>query len=222
MKTGVYLEDISDGRIYDIDDLACVDAKGCHGCSACCEDVGDLVTLTPFDLYQIKLATGESTMTLLQKKCNLIPDGKLFFPHLKMQGDQKRCLFLNDKNRCSIHAHRPNICRLFPLGRFYDSNDLGYFLQKNACTKDDLGEIAIREWIAIHHYEENKSFLLQWYTLNKALQFRMKFIRDDEEILGVQNLLFEMLYDIDAASEVDFYNTFHQRLSVFKKELGLI
>ena len=29
------------------------DTCGCDGCSDCCKDVGDLVVLTPFDIYEM-------------------------------------------------------------------------------------------------------------------------------------------------------------------------
>lgn len=222
MKTGVYLNEISDGKIYEIDDLAQVDAKGCHGCSACCEDVGDLVALTPYDFFNLKRITHLDSKTLLSEKCTLVAEEKLALPFLKMVGDAKRCVFLNEESRCTVHPNRPNICRLFPLGRFYADGDFGYFLQTKACVKDDLKAIRVRNWIDINDYDDNKLFLLSWYAFNKALQFRMKFVRDESDIASIQSKILSTVYDIDATDDMAFYDQFSKQLSTLKKELGLL
>ena len=48
------LDNISDGKIYDIEDIVKADTGGCDNCSDCCKDVGELVVLTPFDIYEMK------------------------------------------------------------------------------------------------------------------------------------------------------------------------
>ena len=51
MKSINILEEISDGKLYDIEDTVKADTCGCDGCNDCCCDVGELVVLTPFDIY---------------------------------------------------------------------------------------------------------------------------------------------------------------------------
>ena len=46
-----------------------------------------------------------------------------------MNNEKEACYFLNEEGRCSIHSFRPGICRLFPLGRFYEEEGFRYFLQ---------------------------------------------------------------------------------------------
>ena len=53
MRTTNILNEISDGKLYDIEDMVKADTCGCNGCSDCCNDVGDLVVLTPFDIYEM-------------------------------------------------------------------------------------------------------------------------------------------------------------------------
>ena len=57
-----------------------------------------------------------------------VVDG-VILPNLKMSGQNDACGFLDENGRCSIHAVRPGICRLFPLGRYYENHDFSYFLQ---------------------------------------------------------------------------------------------
>ena len=52
MKSINILDEISDGKLYDIEDIVKADTCGCDGCSDCCHDVGELVVLTPFDILK--------------------------------------------------------------------------------------------------------------------------------------------------------------------------
>ena len=103
MRTLKTLEGISDGKLYDIEDMVQADTCGCNGCYTCCHKVGDLVELTPFDAYEIKRAVGSSFDTLLGDKIALQPNGKLQLPYLKMVGETEQCSFLNAEGRCSMH-----------------------------------------------------------------------------------------------------------------------
>lgn len=222
MKSLRTLEGISDGRIYDIEDMVKADTGGCDGCSACCHNVGDLVVLTPFDVYEIASHLNVSFDELLINKLELREYNKILLPHLKMHGDSKRCSFLNGEDRCEIHGHRPNICRLFPLGRVYEEDDFKYFLQVGNCIKPNLEKVKVKEWIGIENYQENKAFILAWHRLLKALTFRLKFIRDDEERGTINQYLLNTFYQITLKDGEDFYSAFFRCLPEAKNHLGII
>ncbi len=221
MRSLKTLDEVSDGKIYDIEDLVEADAKGCEGCSACCHDVGDLVILTPFDVHQMMLSMNVSFELLLKEHIELVEHKKIFLPHLRMQGASKRCSFLDAKNRCKIHEHRPNICRLFPLGRVYEGDDFKYFLQVNSCKKKVLEKIKVKDWIGIADYKENKQFLLVWHDLLKALTFRMKFIYNKEECESLNHYFLDTFYR-KALQEGEFYRDFWSSLPEAKQYLGII
>ena len=149
MRSLKTLEDISDGIIYDIEDTVKAGTGGCEGCNACCHDVGDLVLLTPFDVYEMVSYLNISFDELLVDRLELRENNKILLPHLKMHRDSKRCSFLSIEGRCLIHGHRPNICRLFPLGRVYEDDDFKYFLQVGSCIKPNLEKVKVKEWIGI-------------------------------------------------------------------------
>ena len=44
------LNDISDGRLYTLNDLVRADCQDCSGCSACCRGMGSSIVLTPYDV----------------------------------------------------------------------------------------------------------------------------------------------------------------------------
>lgn len=221
MKSNINLESISDGKFYDINDMVRADTGGCEGCSACCHDVGDLVTLTPFDAYQIRSLLNTSLDSLLADKLELVTDNKIGLPHLKMDSISKKCSFLNDKGRCEIHTHRPNICRLFPLARVYEEDDFKYILQQNACVKESLSKIKLKKWIGIENYNENKAFLISWHRLLKALSFRVKFIRDKSELDEVNKCIFTF-YTLGSDENESFYSAYYSFLEVAKDKLGII
>jgi len=222
MKVPINLESISDGRIYELKDYVKADAGGCKGCSACCCGVGELVKLTPFDVYEMTRGLGFAFDDLLVDHLELRTVDKITLPYLKMVGSDERCSFLNDEGRCVVHAVRPNICRLFPLGRVYEEKDFKYFLQVDACVKPKLKKIQVEKWIGIENYEENKTFLLAWHRCLKALAFRFKFIRDDEELKAANDYLLEAFYRITLKEDEDFYDAFFKSLAEAKDRLGII
>ena len=166
MRSKNILDEISDGKLYDIGDMVKADTGGCTGCSDCCKDVGDLVVLTPFDVNEIVNFLGVSFDELLGDKIVLRETNKISLPYLKMQDKNKYCSFLNKEGRCTIHSKRPNICRLFPLGRVYKGDDFKYFLQIGNCPKDNLQEVKVESWLGIDNYDENKKFILGKFFIN--------------------------------------------------------
>lgn len=216
------LNEISDGKVYDTNDIVYADTAGCDNCSACCQGVGDLVALNPFDVHEMVSCLGVSFDALLQDRIELRPQGKTALPYLKMQELTERCSFLNDNDRCTIHLHRPDICRLFPLGRVYEEDDFKYFLQTDACIKPELSAIKVEDWIGIQDSTENKRFILAWYKLLKALTFRLKFVRDEAELSEIKAFVIDTFYRLDTNAGDDFYTTFFSVLPAAKSRLGIL
>lgn len=221
MKSNVDVYSISNGRLYDVNDMVKTDTGGCGGCSACCHGVGELVVLNPFDVHEILRNLNTSFDALLSDLLDLSSNDKLRLPHLRMLGPQEQCSFLNAEKRCSIHGCRPDICRLFPLGRIYEGNDFKYFLQVGACTKPSLSKIKVKKWIGIQNYSANKAFVLAWYQVIKALAFRVRFIRDVEELKAVNDDLLDTFYRIPPDVD-DFYAEFFKRLPEAKNRMGIL
>ena len=220
MKSINILEEISDGKLYDIEDTVKADTCGCDGCNDCCCDVGELVVLTPFDIYEMVNHLGVGFYELLGSKIELRNNNKISLPYLKMQDDNKRCSFLNKEGRCMIHSKRPNICRLFPLGRVYKDDDFKYFLQVGNCPKKDLKDV--NKWLGIENYDDNKQFILEWHKFIKALTFRLKFVRDEKELEEINKVILDNCYCIEVKEGENFYSVFAQILPKIKNRLGII
>lgn len=222
MRVVKNLEDISDGKLYDIEDMVQADTDGCKGCNVCCHDIGDLVVLSPFDAYEMCSFLGKSFDELLGVHLELREENKILLPFLKMVDEDLRCNFLSEEGRCTIHGHRPNICRLFPLGRAYVKDDFKYFLQVGSCVKPKLSEVKVSDWIGIHNYEQNKAFIIEWYHLVKAFSFRLKFVYDEAEKARLHQMLLDAFYRLEVKEGEDFYMAFARVLPEAKSKLGVI
>ena len=56
--------------------------------------------------------------------------------NLKCRNQTEDVLFFVKDNLCNIHTIRPGICRMFPLGRYWeDETHFKYIVQKGECNK---------------------------------------------------------------------------------------
>ena len=65
MRREVTLEEISDGRLYEANDMVKADCQGCSGCCECCRGMGDSVILDPYDVWQLSRGLKKSPEELL-------------------------------------------------------------------------------------------------------------------------------------------------------------
>lgn len=221
MKINARIEDLSDGKLYGYNDMVKADTHDCKDCSHCCHGIADTMVLNPFDLYEIQRSLHLSYEELQNNKIDLHEEDKLMIPNLKMTAETEGCGFLSEEGRCSIHKHRPGVCRLFPLGRYYEQDDLKYFIQSGECVKSNLSKIKVKKWIGIANYDKNKAFLMAWLGFIKAMRFRVKFIYDEQELKAVNQDIINTFYS-DWLDVEDFYTEFYVRLSEAKNRLGVL
>lgn len=204
------LSDISDGKIYDSNDMARLACGNCAGCSVCCEDMGASIILDPMDVWRLSIGTGKSFETLLQREISLGMVEGLLLPHLSMVEETLHCAFLSDEGRCSIHDYRPGLCRTFPLGRIYEERSVRYFLQKDGCKKQNRSKIKIEKWLDVPQNEAYEKYLVQWHDFRKrAGEYGKK--AGEEETKALNMLIFGLLYQKPYEEEA-FYQQFSGRL----------
>ncbi|MCM1251727.1 MAG: YkgJ family cysteine cluster protein [Clostridium sp.] len=162
-----------DDRLYDGGEMVKIGCNDCTGCSSCCQGMGESILLDPYDIWQIETNCHTTFADLMADKAEFhVVDG-LILPNLKMQGVKEQCGFLDEKGRCGIHAYRPGLCRLFPLGRNYENHKLQYFVLEDACPHNNHTKIKVKKWLDIPEYGRYEKFLLTWHNLRKELQKRM-------------------------------------------------
>ncbi len=217
MKRNCDLNEISDGKLYDRNDLVEASCNGCKGKANCCHGMGKSIILDPFDIYRLTVSLNTSFEKLLTDKIELnVVDG-IILPNLKMSGSNEVCNFLHIDGKCSIHAYRPGICRIFPLGRYYENHGFKYFLQLNECSNQSKTMVKINHWIDTPDLEKQEQFLIDWhYFLNDV----ENVIKASKEEVFIKNLNMFILnnfyikqYDVDR----DFYVQFEERMDKIKQ-----
>lgn len=221
MKRNVTLEEISDGNLYEANDMVKADCQDCKGCSDCCQGMGDTVILDPLDVHRLCAGLKKLPEELLGSVLELgVTDGNIL-PHLAMKGTEERCVFLNTEGRCSIHDIRPGVCRLFPLGRYYTEDGFKYILQIHECKKKNRSKIKVKKWLDTPNLKQYEKFVLDWH--NFLLDVQEVFYETEDETL-VKNLNMYVLsrfYYTPYKEDEDFYPQFYVRLEEAKKLLDL-
>lgn len=174
MLRNVSLEEISDGRLYGLNDMAKLGCNDCSGCSSCCRGMGNTIVLDPYDVWRLTGGLGMSLQQLLAGHLELnVVDG-IILPNLKLAGDSEQCTFLNEAGRCSIHPYRPGICRLFPLGRYYEEDGFRYILQVHECEKQNRSKVKIRKWMDTPDMERYDAYIADWHAFLSKLRAKLE------------------------------------------------
>ncbi len=215
MKRYVNLDEISDGRLYEANDMVKADCGDCKGCSACCESMADTIILDPLDVYRLTANLGCSFQELLADRLELgVVDG-IILPHMKMSGSGNRCSFLSPEGRCTIHSFRPGFCRLFPLGRYYENGSFRYFLQTHECKKETRTKVKVRKWIDTPDFAKYEAFVNDWHYFLKDLQEKAEQLPKGEASVDVareQSLwILKVFYLTPYDPGRDFYEQYEER-----------
>lgn len=220
MKRNVSLGEISDGRLYTENDMVKAGCNECQGCFSCCQGMGDSIILDPLDVCRLTQGLSCDFQALLDAHLELgVVDG-IILPHLKMVGTEEKCSFLNEEGRCSIHSFRPGICRLFPLGRYYENGSFQYFLQKNECKKTNRTKVKVSKWVDTPDIDRNREFVTAWHYFLKECE-EMYQASEDESFCRNLNLYILNLFFIRPYESVEtFYEEFTERLRRAKKDMG--
>ena len=221
MKREVDIKEISDGNLYGPNDMVKADCGDCKGCSACCQGMGESIVLDPYDVYRLTTGLNLSFEALLADKIELNVFNGMILPNLKMAGEKEACAFLNEEGRCSIHSIRPGICRLFPLGRYYENGSFQYFLQIHECKNENRTKKKKKKWIDTPDLKQNEKFILAWHDFVNEIQTKMMEISDDALFKKVNMFLLQQFF-IERYNEEDFYKQFEERLEKAKTVVNML
>lgn len=212
MERRVDLKQISDGKLYGLNDLVRADSAGCTGCSACCRGMGRSVVLDPLDVHRLILGLHTSFEELLKDRLELnVADG-IVLPNLKMSGEGEACGFLDQDGRCTVHENRPGICRLFPLGRIYGDGGFHYFLQVHECKKGTRAKVRVKKWIDTPEAEVYDKFVTDWHFFLKNMEKTVKESGEEQVERAVCMYILRKFYFLPFDENADFYGEFYGRL----------
>ena len=198
--------------------MAKTDCNGCKGCSSCCRGMGNSIVLDPLDTHRLCSGLGESCADLLNSCLELnVADG-VILPNLRMTAKEDACVFLSN-GRCRIHSLRPGICRIFPLGRFYENRSFQYFLQIHECPAPNKNKVKIRKWIDMPDIKRYEKFITDWHYFLKPLQEYAMDFEHGEKIKKLSMLILQQFYLKPYAADGDFYQEFYGRLESFPNDI---
>lgn len=211
MERQIDMNEVSDGKLYGLNDMVKAGCHDCVGCSACCRGMGKSIVLDPLDVYRLTTGLETTFEELLRGYLELnVVDG-IILPNLAMTGSEEKCAFLNSEGRCSIHSIRPGICRLFPLGRIYENHSFQYFLQVHECPKENKSKVKVRRWIDTPDIRRYEPFINTWHYFLKDLQARCREKADNEYNKQVNMTVIEAFYMTPYDEYRDFYDLFEER-----------
>ena len=212
MRREVSMEEISDGKLYTANDLVKADCNDCRGCSACCQKMGQSIVLDPLDIYRLTFGLRQKIEELLADKLELNVVEGIILPNLQMSGTEEKCAFLNAEGRCSVHAIRPGICRLFPLGRYYDGKSFQYFLQIHECKKENRTKVKVKKWIDTPDLKQNETYILNWHNFVIELQEQLMKMTDEDCVKKINLFVLQSFFIEPYDMKNDFYAQFDNRL----------
>ena len=213
------LSEVSDGKKYTENDLAKLGVNDCKGCAKCCKNMGNSIVLDPYDIHKLTCNLSVKFEELLIDKIELGMVDGIILPNIKMN-DSNQCPFLNSEERCSIHSFRPGMCRIFPLGRLYEENDFSYFLQVHECPYETKTKVKIKHWIDEDNIGQYHIFIKNWHYFLKSLSEKI-VTQSEENIKQITMFILNMFYLTPFRKDVDFFDSFSERLKNAKSALDI-
>jgi len=114
----------------------------CYGCGRCCKNRDDIL-LNPQDLFRLAKHLKMEPMQVIEHYGETYIGDQSHVPivRLKPVGKERVCPLLKEDNRCGVHASKPTVCALFPLGRYQSApkadlnapRETGYFVLPVTC-----------------------------------------------------------------------------------------
>lgn len=130
------------------------------------------------------------------------------------------CPYLGADGRCTIHAFRPGICRMYPLGRSWEGGDFCYILQVNECTHCTGTKIKVRKWLDIPNLGAYEDFCRSWHDLLERTRRLLSGSEPDSSLRRqVCIYLLQQFYLSDWNID-DFYTVFEGRRVEALRHLG--
>lgn len=213
MEREIDMSQVSDGRLYGLRDMVKADCGGCQGCSDCCRGMGKSIILDPYDCFRLTAGLHRSFEELLEREVELNLVEGIILPNLKMTGPDEQCSFLNREGRCSIHSYRPGMCRIFPLGRYYENGSFQYFLQVHECKKEPKTKVKVQKWIDTPETKKNENFIIRWHYFLKSLSGRLEHTEEGGFRKSLSMYLLKTFYLKPYEEERSFYEQFEERMN---------
>jgi len=221
LKRQVSIEEIWDGRFYGPNDMVKAGCDDCKGCSDCCRGMGTSIILDPLDVHRLKMGLSTDFEGLMKGRIELnVVDG-VILPNLCQAGEKEACTFLDENGRCSIHAFRPGVCRLFPMGRYYENGTFQYFLQANECKKEPKTKVKLKKWLDTPDLKRYEDYIKDWHYFLESLEKTIASLESEVLVKKINLYVLNSFYVTAFEAERDFYEQFYERLKEARRMTGI-
>lgn len=141
----------------------------CKMCGKCCRARSEPILVTGADIYRIAKALNKEMMDIVANNTKMYIGGTSHLPVLVLRERMDGSCSLMRKGRCAVHQDKPAVCALFPLGRFYSSEDkqFHYFKNPMSCQPSlkDGKSWTLQEWLDEFRIEESENLTQAWNRL---------------------------------------------------------
>lgn len=187
----------------------------CTQCGDCCRHREDIL-ISPYDLGRLSQGLNMSRLNVLKAYCETYIGKNSHLPVVRLlpAGKLRACPFLR-QNRCTVHAFKPTVCALYPLGRIAivdferETEQIGYILNRVVCgTKSETH--TVRQWVGDFNLEESEEFFQKWQQTVTAISTLIHQLEEKVPSNGMQTIwsnLFSALY-LEYSPDKDFLKQF--------------
>lgn len=185
----------------------------CKACGDCCRKRSEPIMLTGYDIFRIATELKIEPIEVIKKYTRgyVGNNSKLPVVVLKERPDGSCSLLRNGK--CMVHSNKPMVCAIYPLGRFYltEEEKFGYFQQNITCGTDE--QHTLKEWLdkfKIHDWDKASSL---WVTVITKLAEQTSKQTDPKAIEALANkLAIPLYYDYNTESDETYEEQLAQNL----------
>ena len=200
----------------------------CNQCGECCKHREDIL-ISPFDLFRLTRYLNMKPTEFVDRYCTTYigQNSRLPVVIFKAVGEEQVCPMLQD-NHCSVHAAKPTICALYPLGRAVRVEPDGkpevfYFLNGSTCGAEDETH-TVREWLSEFDLQDSNAWFLAWQKAISRLSPSLKTMEKllpPKELSMLYAIVFKALY-LDYADVREFLPKFVLNVQSLQKQIDTL
>lgn len=208
----------------------------CTHCGGCCVQQEEIL-ISPLDLFRLAKELGLTAEQFMDQyaECYIGESSRMPIVRVAPKGETRRCPLLKN-NKCSVHAVKPSVCRLYPLGRSlrcepdeqekpdWEKTEVIYFHSGCFCGSQ-TGHQTVREWLEEFHLLEDEPFFIQW---SRMVMETSQFLRRLEKKIANKEIM-SMAWDMVCVILYTQYDTgkeflpqFDRNVEELKKHIAVI
>ena len=93
----------------------------------------------------------------------------------------------------AVNLSLSRICRLFPLGRYYENGSYKYFLQVNECSNKSRAKIKVAKWLDTPNIKDYEKYINDWHYFTLDVQKRLVELKDSAAIKDINMYILKKL-----------------------------